>query len=54
MGSSRYREPGRVIVHVMSDVFAETERNEPARGPLPRVVIYTDGACKRNPNGPGG
>jgi hypothetical protein len=39
---------------VMSDVFAETEPNEPARGPLPRVVIYTDGACKRNPNGPGG
>ena len=39
----------------MSDVFAETEPNEPAGGgPMPRVVIYTDGACKRNPNGPGG
>ena len=39
----------------MSEVFAETEPNEPAGGaPMPRVVIYTDGACKRNPNGPGG
>jgi ribonuclease HI len=38
----------------VSDVFGETEPNEPAGGPLPRVVIYTDGACKRNPNGPGG
>ena len=38
----------------MSEVFAETEPNEPAGAPLPRVVIYTDGACKRNPNGPGG
>jgi len=54
MGSGRYPESGRVIVHAMSDVFAETEPNEPAGGPLPNVVIYTDGACKRNPNGPGG
>jgi hypothetical protein len=45
---------GRVIVHAMTDLFGETERNEPAGGPLPRVVSYTDGACKRNPNGPGG
>jgi ribonuclease HI len=45
---------GRVIVHAMTDVFAETEPDKPAAGPRPRVVIYTDGACKRNPNGPGG
>ena len=54
MGSGRYRETGRVIVHAMTDLFAETEPDKPAAGPLPRVVIYTDGACKRNPNGPGG
>ena len=23
-------------------------------GPRPRVVVYTDGSCKRNPDGPGG
>ena len=27
---------------------------ESGPAPLPHVVIYTDGACKSNPNGPGG
>ena len=38
----------------MTDLFAETGPAAPTREPLPRVVIYTDGACKRNPDGPGG
>jgi len=29
---------GRVIVHAMTARFAETEPNEPAGGPLPRVA----------------
>ena len=38
----------------MTDRFAETGPDQPGGVSLPRVVIYTDGACKRNPNGPGG
>jgi ribonuclease HI len=38
----------------VTDLFAETEPDLPPPGPVPRVVIYTDGACKRNPDGPGG
>jgi hypothetical protein len=38
---------------VVTDLFAEPEPAAPAT-PLPRVEIYTDGACKRNPDGPGG
>ncbi|HEY2273796.1 MAG TPA: ribonuclease HI [Jatrophihabitantaceae bacterium] len=40
----------------MPELFAETEPAAPdvPPGPLPRVVIYTDGSCKRNPDGPGG
>src|SRR6476659_8795314 len=38
---------------VVADLFAEPEPAAPAT-PLPRVEIYTDGACKRNPDGPGG
>jgi ribonuclease HI len=38
----------------VSDLIAETEPEAPPAGPLPQVVIYTDGACKRNPQGPGG
>jgi ribonuclease HI len=38
----------------VSDRFAETRPEGQAAGPLPGVVIYTDGACKRNPYGPGG
>jgi ribonuclease HI len=38
------------------ELFAETEPAlpEPPPGLLPHVVIYTDGSCKRNPDGPGG
>ncbi len=36
------------------ELFGETEPEAPPAQPLPRVVIYTDGACKRNPDGPGG
>jgi ribonuclease HI len=42
------------MVRVVTDLFAESEPGIPAPAPLPRVVIYTDGACKQNPNGPGG
>ena len=38
----------------MTDLFAQTEPEAAPATPLPRVVIYTDGACKRNPDGPGG
>jgi ribonuclease HI len=39
----------------VTDLFAESTAVVPQSGaPLPRVVIYTDGACKRNPDGPGG
>jgi ribonuclease HI len=37
----------------VSDLFAEPEPTAPG-APLLRVEIYTDGACKRNPDGPGG
>jgi RNase H len=42
------------IVPAVSDLFAGTEPEVQAARPRPRVVIYTDGACKRNPEGPGG
>ena len=38
----------------MADLFAQTEPEVAPALPLPRVEIYTDGACKRNPDGPGG
>ena len=38
----------------VTDVFAETDPEAPPARRLPRVEIYTDGACKRNPDGPGG
>ena len=38
----------------MTDVFAETDPEAPPARRLPHVEIYTDGACKRNPDGPGG
>lgn len=38
----------------MGDLFAGPEPESPAAQPLPHVEIYTDGACKRNPDGPGG
>lgn len=38
----------------MTDLFAETEPEAPPAPPLPRVEVYTDGACRRNPDGPGG
>lgn len=38
----------------MTDLFAVTEPAAPTPRPPARVVIYTDGACKRNPDGPGG
>jgi ribonuclease HI len=39
----------------VTDLFADGTAVAPqSEGPLPQVVIYTDGACKRNPDGPGG
>jgi ribonuclease HI len=38
----------------VSDLFAETEPTAPPARRLPRVEIYTDGAGKRNPDGPSG
>jgi ribonuclease HI len=40
----------------VTQLFAETDAAVPAppASSLPRVVIYTDGSCKRNPDGPGG
>ena len=38
----------------MTDLFAETEPETRPAAALPSVEIYTDGACKRNPDGPGG
>ena len=44
----------RAIVRGVIDLFAETDPEVPPAEPLPRVEISTDGACKRNPDGPGG
>jgi ribonuclease HI len=41
-------------VHLVSDLLADSEPDTSAPRSLPVVVIYTDGACKRNPDGPGG
>jgi len=38
----------------VSDLFEETDPDPETHQPQSRVVIYTDGACKRNPDGPGG
>jgi ribonuclease HI len=43
-----------VTVPGVTDLFNEAPAGEPPTAPLPRVMIYTDGACKRNPDGPGG
>jgi ribonuclease HI len=32
----------------------QPDADHPPSAVLPHVVIYTDGACKRNPDGPGG
>jgi hypothetical protein len=38
----------------VTDLFAEPVSDAPPAPPLPLVEVDTDGACKRNPEGPGG
>jgi ribonuclease HI len=38
----------------VTDLFAEPQPEAPPAPPLPLVEVDTDGACKRNPEGPGG
>jgi hypothetical protein len=47
-------DPPPPVGAIRAIYFAETEPDVRPAEPLSRVEIDTDGACKRNPDGPGG